>query len=344
VGPYQTYEFDVPAGHGSMSLNLQTADSGDILEGVLVDPNGMQLSVQPNADVYGNQQYGMTLSHYSPQAGRWRFTLVTNFTVSGNETSLPFTGRVSFSHDGGVEVTGLPDNPATLLSASGKPVTVKVNVTNTGSVTSAYFADSRLQTPVLQELPSYACSGTNTLPNQCGEYILPTEVGTIQFFALATAPIEMDAYNDVGTNVAATGNPDIFALPAGPDAVLATLTEPEVPWGAWITIPSLIGPYGPAGAPTTPVVTSAFALMQPFDASMSPSTGDPWADLVLGGTTYSPLILAPGESGTITVALTPNPAAVGSTVSGYLYVDTYNSNTGTGDEVIRVPYAYTISQ
>jgi hypothetical protein len=77
---------------------------------------------------------------------------------------------------------------------------------------------------------------------------------------------------------------------------------------------------------------------------MSPSTGDPWADLVLGGTTYSPLILAPGESGTITVALTPNPAAVGSTVSGYLYVDTYNSNTGTGDEVIRVPYAYTISQ
>jgi hypothetical protein len=92
------------------------------------------------------------------------------------------------------------------------------------------------------------------------------------------------------------------------------------------------------------VVTAAFALMQPFDASMTPSTGDPWEDLVLGGTTYSPLVLAPGESGSITVTLTPDPSAVGSTVTGYLYVDTYNPNSGTGDEVVRVPYAYTISQ
>src|ERR1700733_2245470 len=155
VGPYQTYEFNVPAGHGTMSLNLQTSDNGDILEGVLVDPNGMQLSVQPNADVFGNQQFGMTLSHYAPQAGRWRFTLVTNFTVSGNETSLPFTGRVSFSQANGVEVQDLPNNPATLLSASGNPVTVTVNVTNTGSVTSAYFADSRLRTPALPDWPGY---------------------------------------------------------------------------------------------------------------------------------------------------------------------------------------------
>lgn len=344
VGPYQTYEFDVPPGHNSMSLNLETADDGYVLEGLLIDPNGMQMSVQPNADVFGNPQYGMTLSHYQPQAGRWRFTLVTNYTASGNETSLPFTGRVSFSRQGGVSVSGLPNNPATMLSASGTPVTVTVNVTNTGSVTSAYFADSRLQTPDLQQLPAYECSGTNTLPNQCGAFFLPTEIGTIQFLALATAPIEMDAYNDVGTNVAYTGNPDIFAVPVAPDMVLATLTEPEVPWGIWITVPSLIGPYGPAGAQTTPVTTAAFALMQPFDASMSASSGDIWADVTLGTNTYNPLVLAPGESGTITVTLTPNAAQVGSTVNGYLYVDTYNSNTTTGDEVVRVPYSYTISQ
>jgi hypothetical protein len=343
VGPYQTYEFNLPAGQGSVSLNLTTADSGDILEGVLVDPNGMQMSLQPNADVYGVQQTGMTLSHYAPLPGRWRFTLVTNFAVSGNETSLPFTGKISFSKQAGVEVKGLPDKPATLLSASGKPVTVTLNVTNTGLVTAAYFADSRLQTPALQELPTYECSGTSTLPNQCGVYILPTEVGTIQFFATAGAPIEMDAYNDVGINVAATGNPDIFAAPAGPDAVLATLTEPEVPWGAWYTIPSLIGPYGPGGAQNTPVATTAFALLQPFDASMSASSGDVWADFTFGTATYNPLILAPGESGTITVTLTPDPYAVGSTVSGYLYIDTYNPNSGTGDEVLRVPYSYTIS-
>jgi hypothetical protein len=154
----------------------------------------------------------------------------------------------------------------------------------------------------------------------------------------------MDAENDVGINVAGTGNPDIFAVPAGPNAVLATLSEPEVPWGAWLTFPSLIGPYGPAGAPTTPVVTAAFALMQPFDASMVANSGDVWADLTFGTNTYNPLVLAPGDSGTITVTLTPNASAVGSTVSGYLYGDTYNPNSGTGDEVVRVPYSYTISQ
>ncbi len=272
VGPYQTYEFNVPAGHGSMSLNLQTSDSGDILEGVLVDPNGMQLSVQPNADVFGNQQFGMTLSHYAPQAGRWRFTLVTNFTVSGNETSLPFTGRVSFSQANGVEVKGLPNNPAKLLSASGKPVSVTVNVTNTGcgdfSVLcrlSAADAGPAAAAVLCMQRHQYAAESVRRVhPAHRGRHH--------PILCHGHRADQMDAENDVGINVAATGNPDIFAVPAGPTSVLATLSEPEVPWGAWLTFPSLIGPYGPAGAPTTPVVSTAFALMQPFDASMSPST------------------------------------------------------------------------
>ena len=329
VGPYQTYEFQVPAGHGTMSLNLQAADSGDILEGVLVDPNGMQMSVQPNADVYGNQTNGMTLSHYSPQPGRWRFTLMTNFTVSGNETSSPFTGQVSFSHGGGIGVKGLPNNPATLLSASGEPVTVTVNVTNKGSVTQAYFADSRLRTAGSTRA-AVLCSAA--APTRCrisaGSTSCPPRSAPSSSSARPPRPSKWMPTTMSGSTSQATGNPDIFGLPAGKDSVLATLAEPEVPWGAWITIPSLIGPYGPAGAPTTPVITTAFALMQPFDAAMSPSTGDPWADLVLGGTTYSPLILAPGESGTMTVTITPDASAVGSTVNGYLYVDTYNSQHG----------------
>jgi hypothetical protein len=106
----------------------------------------------------------------------------------------------------------------------------------------------------------------------------------------------------------------------------------------------LIGPYGPAGAPATPVIAAAFAFMQPFDASMSASSGDVWADLVFGTSTYNPLVLAPGESGTMTVTLTPNAAEVGSTVSGYLYVDTFNPTALTGDELVRVPYSYTVSK
>ena len=342
--PTQTYEFDVPAAEQTMSLNLETTDNGYVLEGVLVDPNGMQMSVQPNADVFGNQQYGMTLNHYQPQAGRWRFTLLTAFTSSGNETSLPFTGRVSFGKAGGVSVSGLPDDPGTMVSSSGKPLTATVSVTNTGSVTAAYFADLRLRAPDLEQLPPYACSGTNTLPNQCGQFVLPPEVGTIGFRSVATAPIEMDAFNAAGIDAGVTISPDIYAVPASPEIVTASLTEPEIPWGPWFTVPSLTGLFGAAGAPTTPVTTTAFAYMKPFDTAASSSTGDEWADVVLGTATYNPLILAPGASGTITVTLAPAASQVGTTVYGYLYVDTYNPNSFTGDEIVRQPYAYTVTR
>ncbi len=344
ANPTQTYEFDVAAAEPTMSLNLETADNGYLLEGVLVDPNGMQMSMQPNADVFGNQQYGMTLTHYQPQPGRWRFTLLTNYTSSGNETSSPFTGRISFSKSGGITVSGLPDDPRSMVSASGKPVTAKISVTNTGSVTAAYFADLRLRAPDLEQLPPYACTGTNTLPNQCGQFVLPPEVETIRFLSIAAAPIEMDAYNDVGINLGLTASPDIYAVRLAPQIVMASLTKPEIPWGPWYTFPSLTGLFGSAGAPTTPVTTAAFAYMKPFDTSASASTGDEWADVVLGTNTYNPLILAPGASGTITVTLSPDASQVGKTVYGYLYLDTYNPNSYTGDEVVRAPYSYTVSQ
>jgi hypothetical protein len=46
--PTQTYAFDVPTGVNNMSLVLSIADSGYVLEGLLVDPQGMELSVNVN--------------------------------------------------------------------------------------------------------------------------------------------------------------------------------------------------------------------------------------------------------------------------------------------------------
>jgi hypothetical protein len=66
---------------------------------------------------------------------------------------------------------------------------------------------------------------------------------------------------------------------------------------------------------------------------------------------YSPLVLKSGQSGTITVAITPdagtNNAKVGSVVSGHLYVDTLGLasgflTTGMDDEMIALPYKYTV--
>jgi hypothetical protein len=54
--------------------------------------------------------------------------------------------------------------------------------------------------------------------------------------------------------------------------------------------------------------------------------------------------LAPGQSGTINLTITPDPSQIGKSISGFIYIDTYNGVVLTGDEVVRMPYRYTISQ
>jgi hypothetical protein len=125
--------------------------------------------------------------------------------------------------------------------------------------------------------------------------------------------------------------------------VAAVLNEPEIPYSIWISVPSLIGPYGPTGAPTEPVATSAVVLMQEFDSAAVADSGDLWADLTLNTNTFNPLVLTPGATGTINLVITPDPAQVGKTITGFVYIDTFNPNVSTGDEVVRIPYSYTIA-
>lgn len=343
AGPTQTYAFDVPKGLNNISLTLEIADNGYLLEGLLIDPNGMQLSVMPNQDpATGAAQFALQNSHYNPQPGRWKFVLVQNYTSSGNQTSLPFTARIGFN-GAGISATGLPDSPSVQLSASGTPVTVPITVTNTGPVTKLYFADARLASTAVMQLPPQTCSSVTTLPGACGEWYLPTQVGTVAFVAQSNVPITMDAFNDVGTGVGYTGNPDIFSKRIAPGTVAALLSEPEVPYSVWFAVPSLIGPYGPAGAFTAPVTTNAYVLMKEFDLAVSADSGDLWTDLVLNTQTFNPLQLAPGASGTINVTITPDPGQVGKTVTGFIYIDTFDLNVFTGDEVVQIPYSYTVA-
>jgi hypothetical protein len=112
----------------------------------------------------------------------------------------------------------------------------------------------------------------------------------------------------------------------------------------WVAVPSNIGPYSAAGAPTLPVKLTAYGTIKNFDTAVSADTGDIWADQTLGTATYNPLVIAPGEAGTITLTITPDPTQVGKTVTGYVYVDTYNQYASYGDEVVRIPYSYTVGQ
>ncbi len=343
--PAQTFEFDVPNGVKNMSLDLQIADNGYLLEGVLVDPQGMALSVEPNADPLGNPQYALQHFRYDPQPGRWKFILLQDYYSSGNQTSLPFTARIGFNM-AQITAAGLPDNPRTTISANGTPVTIAITVVNTGAITEAYFADARLSALGVSELPLQTCPTATpaTLPGACAAFYVPTEVDTIDFIAQSTAPITMDAYNSVGyfADYSQTSSPDIYAKRVAADKVVAALTEPEIPYGQWQVNPALIGPFGSAGAPTKPVIMAAYALMKPFDAAVAADSGDLWADLTLGTNTFQPLVLASGESGTIKLTVTPDASQVGKTINGYVYVDTFNPSVGTGDEVVRIPYSYTV--
>ncbi len=65
------------------------------------------------------------------------------------------------------------------------------------------------------------------------------------------------------------------------------------------------------------------AVANPFDCAISASTGDAWAQTVNASAPYTPMTLAPGQSGTITLTITPN-APKGTVVRGFIAVDTFN--------------------
>ncbi|HWM70149.1 MAG TPA: S8 family serine peptidase [Steroidobacteraceae bacterium] len=343
AGPTQTFVFDVPQNVSNMSLTLDISDPGYILEGVLVDPNGMELSVQPNLDPAGNPVFALQMYKNNPQAGQWQFVLLLNFFSSGNQTSLPFTARIGFN-GARIVSTGVPQSKSVMISAS-RTTMATVEVVNTGAVTTAYFADPRLTALGVTSLPAVqnpTCGVSATLPGTCGQFVLPPETSAIQFTAQSTAPINMDAFNDVGFLDGVTGAPDIFAKKTGPNTVVASLTAPVIPWGTWNVVPALIGPFSSVGALTKPVTMAALATMKKFDTTMAANSGDLWADATLGTNTFNPLVLGSGEVGTITLKIKPSASQVGKSVTGFIYIDTFNPVVGTGDEVVRIPYAYTV--
>ena len=78
---------------------------------------------------------------------------------------------------------------------------------------------------------------------------------------------------------------------------------------------------------------------------MSSDSGNTWADQIEGTTTFNPLVLAPGATGTINLTFTPATSLAGKTVSGYVYIDTFNTQDAaqSGDEVVGIPYSYSVT-
>ena len=346
-GPDSTYEFNVPAGSPNLSVGVTVAGgSNEAFYAFLVDPNGEAVSTQTNqrADSAGNITMvpAVQLSHLNPQAGLWQLVFSVFGPIAGTSTSTPFTGVISTAANT-VQANGVPQG-GTLVA--GHPVTASVSFTNNGAANAGYFVDARGLTRtdlslVVQNnpyvfntdiLPPFAAVG---VPTQSDSLTVSSTSSVPTLFEISPFPA------DHVTDLSFEGDPDVEAGPAGTNPSV-TLTDPVIAPETWLALPASIGPFGDAGSPTVTNTFTATAHTTPFDAAVKASSGDPLlADVDASAPAATPVTVGVGAHGSITLTFTP-VGAHGTTVSGVLYLDTWDAVTGSPNEVAAIPYHYTI--
>jgi len=352
-GQTLSYQFDVPAGLHDLDLGLSIRNPDTNLEGVLIDPNGQPIDVQTMVGAVtavGAPNFytgAMQFFHRDPEPGRWLFVLLINDTIGGAATSQVFHAVIGFNQVA-VRSLGLPSTPKTFLPA-GKPRDAVIVVRNTGVTTKNFFVDARLNTmgPVPLQAPySYSVTLPITASQQLPVFVVPPAVSELDLSAQSPTPVGMDVATSNGAGpFGGTGSPEVYQSSGplldpttGVYSTLITIKAGEVTPGIWSTSPAEIGPFPNAGAPASTVEVRALAYGQPFDRSVTSSTSDIWSPF---STEYHPEVISPGHEGIIRVRITPR-GVPGTVVQGFLYVDTFDLNSTGGDELLAIPYTYTI--
>lgn len=354
-GPAQSFSFafDVPAHQRDLDVSVTLADDpGDLLEGILVDPNGETPSISTNATPLG-ESTGLSMQNTvaNPQAGRWRYVVIVSNPVSGKSLTEGFTGSVSFNRITAA-LSGLPSIGATL--PAGETTTATVTVTNPGPATIAVQTDARLNDYEHVQLAPQFAGSTFNLPLDVEElaavpaFLVPPNTRLVSLSASSTVPAQVEL-SSPGGGIDVFG--DLQEAKAGETISSATVREKKpyfVGQGYWFTYVQEIGPFGDGGAPAGQTTVVADALTALFDRAVTTSTGDPYLSSVdPTADPGAPVILAPGATATITVAITPT-AKKGKTVTGRLNIVTtpigvvglFNT---TGDVIATLPYRYKVS-
>lgn len=348
--PAQTssYAFDVPAGKKDLEVGLTLArDPGDLIEGILLDPNGEAASVNTNLRTNAGPRRTLQNTVANPIPGRWRYVVLVENPVTGKELSQGFTGTVTFDR---IKVRTSAPIPTTLKA--GKPVSLSVRVTNQGNAALLLQADARLAGQQRIALaPQFGTDSTIDLPLDVEElgdipaYLVPPGTSKLELTADSSTPAQVELSSPTnGIDVFG----DLASAQAGSTTSTATVAEttPTVGTGYWFSYVQQIGPFA-APAPAGTSTLSAFATTAPFDPAVTSSTGDPYLSAVdATAPTGAPLSVYPGETRNIKVTITPT-AAKGTTVTGVLNVVTPSVGAGslntTGEVVATVPYSYTVN-
>jgi subtilisin family serine protease len=356
TGQAQYYEVAVPSGLSELNASITVPDPADTFYAELIDPvtgeaASTSASSVPGYNLLGTTdivpESGVQLHVLAPSAGLW--TLAVNFynQVSGTTITQPFT--VTLNDEAvPVKASSLPDSASTVLP-SGSATTVDVTVKNTGKAPEAYFVDPRLDQTTELNLPSLT-SSVVTAPltgSVVPLYVVPTHTSSVSVTATATAPVYFDYWW-------AYGDPDLISASA-PFADTASATfdgNPVVP-GVWGVTPFQDGPDGANGVTPANTTITFMATTDGFNSDMSSTTGDLWAYADGSTAALDPVVVAPGDSTTIRVTITPS-AASGTVVSGHLYLDDLSLVNGAAtwnevsndipqaNDVAALPYEYKV--
>jgi len=160
---------------------------------------------------------------------------------------------------------------------------------------------------------------------------MPTQTNRVTAAAQASEPVTFDW---------GFGDPHLVAVSSGNSAAGQFSAQEATP-GVWFIAPAPIGPFSGPATPGT-VSTGLLAHTRAFDLDASPSTGDVWKNVVdPNDPGFDLLTVAPGKKGTMTLTITPS-GRKGRTVRGTLYVDAFSNALAFGNELLAIPYEYSV--
>ncbi|HWE62763.1 MAG TPA: hypothetical protein VHB98_13700, partial [Chloroflexota bacterium] len=222
-----------------------------------------------------------------------------------------------------------------------------------GSTPKVLFVDPRLARLATYDLGGFT---DGPLPGALAVYLMPTHGTNILSLAEShdpTVPVNLEAITFSGEPLidpqsATTLAPDLLGQrgvdPTTGNDIAYVATGGQTTDGAWGIVPTQVGPFPASGETPSRVDVDTALTAQAFDGQAVSSSGDLMA--IFAGqadpNSFNPLVLAPGQSGVINVTITPT-AAVGTTVSGTLYVAAYNDIPLSTDELAALPYTYTVN-
>ncbi len=291
-----TYQFRVPDGKPSLNVGLQLADPNYELHGTLVDPNGQPLDVQDTAqfDASGTfLGFGQTLqfNHGHPHPGLWtmNFTVISPCRRDAPERAVHRLGLVRAT--GGVQ-----------------PRRARLGAYHADRRAAGHGDDQRDQHGQQpQGLPGRSEARPPGDPVPDGQRRQPRRAAAVVHRYSPTGwsrraptrwPRSRRAAPDHHGHVIPVGDPD-FGGPSVGNGAINQLAAPEIAPGQFFALPEATGPDGATGVPPGSTVNlAAVANTFPFDTSVNSTTGDFWLLAVQPTTSFTPLHLTPGQSGT----------------------------------------------